>query len=377
MQGADPLKVVAMPGQHPPVAIEIPAMRRSVSAERSPPRDPAVVHESWVDAARLLAAFLIVSVHVLNLDRRFQELPVGSHAWIAVDFLTAATRWALPLFVMVSGYFLLDPGRELDWQTYYARRVRRILWPLLAWTLLYLAIVACDAALAGRPVPIAAMLTMVIKGTPYYHLWYLYMIPGLYLVAPFVKLATDRMSAGQLHAATALCFAVTVFSAAIDGLWSVPNATYIDDFPRYLGYFLAGHLLGRVWRPKAAPSVAVLLISILLAAGLAWTVALTLSPARALRVFGFGDPAVIAMSLAAFVLTRRLAVAVSYRVWLAQAGNASLGIYLVHPAILDVLRHWSYPNAVPVLASQVIAVFLASVLVVLGVQQVPALRRIV
>jgi len=353
-----------------------PPVARSRSS--APARPLAATHESWVDVARLLAAFLIVFGHVLNLDQRFQQLPLGSPAWIAIDAMTAGIRWSLPIFVMVSGYFLLDPRRELAWGSYFRRRMRRLAWPLLAWTALYLGIIACDKWLAGQPVEPKVMLGTVIKGAPYYHLWYLYMMPGLYLVAPFLKRATDHMRPGELVGAVALCFGVTAFSAAMDGLYAVANATYIDDFPRYLGYFLAGHLLGRVLpTPKFAPTAAVLMVSVVATAAMSWVAADALSPARALRTFGFGNPAIIAMSLAAFALMRRISVPEGSRAWLARAGDTTLGIYLVHPAILDALRHWNYPTALPAIAVQVLAVFLASLAVVLAMQRLPVLRRCV
>jgi surface polysaccharide O-acyltransferase-like enzyme len=319
-----------------------------------------------------------VFIHGLHLEQRFQDLPVGSASWLATDAALAATRWALPIFVMISGYFLLDPRKPMDLRGYYQRRVRRIAWPLLAWTALYLGISACDSWLAGRPIAPAAMTGTVIQGAPYYHLWFLYMLPGLYLVAPFLKAATDHMSPQQLIAAVATCFAFTILSATIDGLYAVSSGSYITQFPRYLGYFLAGHLLGRALpAPKLTTATAVMLVSALATAAVGWGVAELLSPARGMRVFGFGNPGVIALSLAAFVLVRRLPVAASWHTWLPRIADASLGIYLVHPALFDVLQRWNQQTAPSILAAQGIAVFLASLFVVLVIQRTPLLRRCV
>ena len=343
-----------------------------------PTPQATVAHESWVDLVRFVAAFLIVFGHVLNLDRRFQELPVGSPHWLLIDGITAAIRWALPIFVMVSGYLLLDPKRRLDWHSYYDRRVRRLAWPLAAWTALYLAIAACDNLAAGKPVDAGVLAGSVLRGIPYYHLWYLYMLPGLYLVAPFLKLATDQMTPRQLTAAVAICFLATILSAVMDALYSARHTTYITDFPRYLGYFLAGHLLGRVLSPRRVTlTLLVLLGSIAATAALAWIVTSFLSSAQGLRVFGFGNPAVIAMSLAAFSIARHIPVSPDLGRWLMRGGEATLGIYLIHPAILDALRHWSYPNTLPAFATQIAGVFLASLIAVLAMQRTPALRRIV
>ena len=341
----------------------------------SPAQAAAGAHESWVDVVRLLAVFLIVFVHGLNTNRWFEELPLGSPAWVLVDVLLAGTRWASPVFVMISGYFLLDPHKSSDLSGYYRRRVRRIAWPLFAWTALYLGISACDGLLSGRPITPASMVGNVIRGTPYYHLWYLYMLPGLYLVAPFVKVATDHMGPRQLIAAAAICFAFTVVAAMIDVTYSLSSGSYITQFPRYLGYFIAGHLLGRVLpTPRLAIAAACMAIATLAVAALAWIAADLLSPARALRVFGFANPGIIVLSLAAFVLVRRLPVAAPCSKWLGPAAETSMGIYLVHPAIFDALQHWNEATAPSVLAMQAVAVFAVSLLLVLAMQRTPLLR---
>jgi surface polysaccharide O-acyltransferase-like enzyme len=335
-------------------------------------------HEDWVDVVRVGAIFLIVFGHTLNLDRRFVELPIGSPAWIAVDAITAGIRWALPVFLMVSGYFLLNPHKNIEWSTYYRRRLQRLAWPLVLWTLVYLGIGIHDDLAAGRSVDAGKIARLVISGAPYYHLWYLYMLPGLYVVSPFLKLATDRMSSGQLTAAVALCFALTVLSATLDALYAVPHVTYINDFPRYLGYFLAGHLIGRVMpSQQLLPTAAVMAVSFLATAITAYVAAELLSPTRALRLFGFGNPAVITLSLAAYALLRRVPVAASWRRWLTGAGETSFGVYLVHPAVLNTLRYWSYPSALTQLAAEVALVFLASLVIILILQRIPVLRRCV
>jgi surface polysaccharide O-acyltransferase-like enzyme len=351
-------------------------MRLTMSRSRSTAQ-PAE-HEDWIDVMRVLAIVLIVIVHVVNPDKLFMTLAVGSVGWLEMDAITAGTRWALPIFVMISGYLLLDPQKHYDWNTYYQRRLQRIAWPLLAWTALYLGLRMWNDHLAGRPVDEAGMLGSLIKGAPHYHLWYLYMLPGLYVVCPFLKLATDQMCRGQLIGAVALCFLVTVISSSVDALYSVPNVTYIDDFPRYLGYFLAGHLLGRILpMPRLLPTVVVLVTACLVLAAMAYAVANVASPSRALRLFGYGNPAIIVLSLAAFAILRHVSVATSWRLWLTAAGGLSFGVYLVHPAVLDLAQDWILPNTLPAFISVVILGLLLSGLIILAMQHLPILRRCV
>ena len=336
----------------------------------------AVLHEAWVDVVRVAAMSLVVVVHVLNLGNRLDYLPVNSMGWLTVDAANVGTRWALPIFTMITGYLLLDPRKLLDWHTFYHRRIQKVAWPLLAWTIIYLGITAYDDYATGKPFGITTVVAMLIKGEPYSHLWYLYMLAGLYVVCPVIKLATDRMTSGQLIGVVTLCFAVDAFSSSLDALHSVPNVTYIDDFPHYLGYFLAGHLLGRVLPlPKAAPTVAVLVAAFLALTAIIDVVAHLVSPYAARQLLGFWNPIIVVLSLAVFVLLRQLPIAVAWHPWLARAGGISFGVYLVHPAFLDALLYWTYPRTFPAFAAALMFVFLSSVIVVVVLQRIPVLRR--
>jgi surface polysaccharide O-acyltransferase-like enzyme len=186
------------------------------------------------------------------------------------------------------------------------------------------------------------------------------------------------MTPGQLTGAVLLSFALTIFSSSVDGLNSAANVTYIDDFPRYLGYLLAGHLLGRVVPlPSFVTTVAALVAAFLILAGAAYIAAQVASPPRAMRLFGFGNPAVIVLSLAAFAMLRRVSVAAAWRVWLVRAGAMSFGIYLVHPAILDGVQNWMSPNSLPAFVGVVMLGLLSSALVILIMQRLPVVRRCV
>jgi surface polysaccharide O-acyltransferase-like enzyme len=336
----------------------------------------SLLHEAWVDVVRVAAISLVVVIHVLNLNNRLVYLPVDSMGWLAVDAANAGTRWALPIFTMVTGYLLLDPRKPLDWHGYYHRRIQKIAWPLLAWTIIYVGLTGYDDYATGRPFGIATVIAMLIKGEPYSHLWYLYMLVGLYVVCPFIRLATDRMTRGQLIGAVALCFIVDAFSSSLDALHSVPNVTYIDDFPHYIGYFLAGHLFGRVLTlPRVAPTIAVLVASFLALTAIIDVVAHLVSPLAAHQLLGFWNPLIVVLSLAVFVLLRRLPIPTSWHQWLAWGGGMSFGVYLVHPAFLDALLYWTYPRSFPAFAAAVLFVFLSSVMVVFVMQRLPMLRR--
>ena len=139
-----------------------------------------------LDAARWLAAVAVVMLHgaatVVSDPAAY-----GSGAWLAANLYDSAARWCVPVFVMISGALLLDPERPQDARRFYSRRVARICAPLLFWTLFYLLWrTALDWIDDGR-LDLSFWPRKLAHGEPYYHLWYLYMIVGLYLFAPLVR----------------------------------------------------------------------------------------------------------------------------------------------------------------------------------------------
>ena len=153
-----------------------------------------------LDAARWLAAVAVVMLHgaatVVSDPAAY-----GSGAWLAANLYDSAARWCVPVFVMISGALLLDPERPQDARRFYSRRVARICAPLLFWTLFYLLWrTALDWIDDGR-LDLSFWPRKLAHGEPYYHLWYLYMIVGLYLFAPLVRALAARSS----RQARALC----------------------------------------------------------------------------------------------------------------------------------------------------------------------------
>lgn len=139
------------------------------------------------DVLRLVSAFAVVWLHVSA--RVVTSKPsISSLDWWAGNLADAMSRWCVPVFVMVSGALLLTRAAETSLFEFYKQRARRILPPLVFWTLFYLS----WSCYRFEDFRITAMIKAVIIGQPYYHMWYLYMIIGLYAVAPFLHRFVDN-----------------------------------------------------------------------------------------------------------------------------------------------------------------------------------------
>lgn len=88
----------------------------------------------YLDVARVLAIFGVAAIHNWSL---LHAIAPGTRAWWAVDVLFTFGRWAVPVFVMISGGLLLRPGRKEGALEFYKRRLWRIGIPSVVWIAAY------------------------------------------------------------------------------------------------------------------------------------------------------------------------------------------------------------------------------------------------
>lgn len=339
--GADPEK---RPRTTAPTA---PA--RAEPARAAPPRagtgpGGAVAPTAWMDLARVGAMLAVVVVHVVAPVVTTAHTDLGSPAWWAANTVDAAARWCVPLFVMISGALLLRP-RAQGRRDFYRRRFARIGVPLLAWTALYL---LWQAHRTGQG-PSTAV-NEILGGQPVLHLYFLFVLAGLYAITPFLRIVIANAPRSTLWGLAGLALLLGLADEAIRlGGVGEPNA--VTRFVPFIGYYVLGYLLRdlRLSRRDLWITAAVFAgacAATALGAGAAATAAGEWGGA-ARYVYAFMSPTVLPMSAAAFLLFQELGTRLVRR-WertgsaaprlLAAAADLSFGVYLVHVLVLYTLR---------------------------------------
>lgn len=197
---------------------------------------------AWIDAARAAGATSIVFLHVLVSTAISFDLDMA-HRLAYAALTIPLTRWAVPAFFMVSGYLLLDPGREVGWEKAlsHARRMALALMTFgLAFALIEEVVNARNEGTVLGPRLLLLAVKDVLTGRSWDHLWYVYAQLGIYLLLPPLKRLYARV--GEKGFA--------LFSAALFiGALVVPTLLRVE-VPRLLvglACFCMGGLLERVW----------------------------------------------------------------------------------------------------------------------------------
>ena len=145
----------------------------------------------WLDWLRLVACFLVMLTHSTEpfyLGGEGSLILTHSDAvWVAV--LDVFSRAAVVLFVIASSYLQLPLHYSAG--EFFRRRAVRILVPFLIWTIVY-------ALVWGEPVQNFKDLVWNFNYAAG-HLWFVYMLIGLYLVIPLLSPWAEKVDKKELQ----------------------------------------------------------------------------------------------------------------------------------------------------------------------------------
>ena len=137
--------------------------------------------KTYLDFLRLIATYAVVISHICASPWYTQD--VHSQAWHVLNVYESITRWGVPIFLMISGTLFLNSDKSFN--VIYKKYIMRIVTAFLFWSFIYAAL----AFLRGRSSK--EFVTSFISG--HYHMWYLFMIVGLYMIVPFLrKIVADK-----------------------------------------------------------------------------------------------------------------------------------------------------------------------------------------
>jgi surface polysaccharide O-acyltransferase-like enzyme len=137
-----------------------------------------------LDVARTLAVLDVVMIHATADFLGYYD--VGTPEFFWGSLFSGLARVGVPLFVMISGALLLDEDRAVTMRGLVGKNVKSLALLLVFWSAVYdLRMQIVAPLLRGEAVSKRAVVEKLLLGQS--HLWYLYMIIGMYLVTPFLR----------------------------------------------------------------------------------------------------------------------------------------------------------------------------------------------
>ncbi len=354
-----------------------------------PPAQTRLPFRWDLDLLRIVAILGVVAIHIIPLIQTDEGLR-GSGSWnFSVAVQTVAIR-CVPLFIMISGVLVLAPRMHVEgpWD-FYRRRAARLLPAVIFWHLVYL--FAIRVWLQGGELTAKGVAIDLIDARVYTALYFLWLILGLYLVAPV--LASFLSQGGRARAIGTAVVAVGWASA----VWSTAFVTGLLGDPRpfsvgmltwwvfYVGTFVAGWAW-REPRPTSRRWMWALPLALALMGMQVWQ---NLNLGEYRWLFALLPPGYISVSTTLstvlfFVSVIDLCAKVKISERTARAirvlGQATFGVFLFHMVVVAMIQEWMpefYADSRPTAKLQMyVFVILVSFAVSVLASRIPFLRRL-
>ncbi len=199
---------------------------------------PTKNRKNSLDLLRIIAAFSVVIIHVnAYYFRDRSNEPVLDYLYITESFLNIVTRFSVPVFVMLSGAFLLQETKNKEFKYFYKKSIWKIGIPTLIVSVGLLLISEFWQMLTTRQYmePIKGFLAGGI-----FNIWFMYMLGGLYLLTPFIIRIRETVSS-KTYKVTTIFMLVWACTSQATSSFTLPYDMGVVF--AFLSYFMAGDLI--------------------------------------------------------------------------------------------------------------------------------------
>lgn len=292
----------------------------------------------YFDCLRLAATLAVIILHVSG--QNWSAVGVSTFEWQVFNVFDSIVRWSVPIFVMISGALFL--GGQQSISRIYRKNIVRIATAFVFWSAAYALLAFFNGA-----APKGVVFQFI---TGHYHMWFLYMIVGLYMLVPLLRPIVQSASLTKYY--MALAFVFTMFLPQAISLLSLRSPNLSATLNQALGnlkltfgmsgYFIAGYYLSKNTLPKKWTR----LIYVLGLAGFFATICLSAIVSHHLQAasdmfYGYLTVNVLLESLAVFVFAKEhlqlSKASVRCKAMIQRFAQYSFGAYLVHAMILELL----------------------------------------
>lgn len=328
---------------------------------------PSVERNVAFDMLRTLACLMVVLLHTSS--QMWYVTAPSDPNWVAMHIWNTATRSAVPIFFMISGALFLNappPGKKL-----WTRNIPRLLSVYVIWSLFYGVDNMNIPGFLANPL---GVIDHAVEGR--YHLWFLPSMIGVYLLLPALYAIVHYDGGRALRPYLwvfgifgILCGTIAAFEGMLPWAVSQGFAKITPELCKCCGYFILGYVLSRIdpARLRRWPLIAIFCaaVGVTSLAGILFSQhAGTPTP----LLHGNFTAPTCTEAVCLFLLFRTVKQPKSTRTAriFGRLSACTLGIYLLHPFALDMLRKFGFyvgicPAwvSVPIVAAAVTLICLA------------------
>lgn len=334
----------------------------------------------WLDNARIASIIAVIFIHSSMFVIIGSE--VGTDYWWIGNFYDSFSRWSVPVFIMLSGALLLNPKDNENFTVFYQKRFSKILIPIIFWSIFFLVWTNLKELLKGNQSTFSELLSPLLNGRPYYHMWFMYMILMLYLFTPFFRQIIKQSSRQQIWFFVIVSCLLSIKYVGEVKFFTDDSHSNLNSFLLYIPYFFLGYLI-RIDERQFSKNIlyAIFIISSLLTAYGFYYLSMIKGVDAGLYFYEYTSITVIPMSVSIIYLMKYWSKPIGNPTLTRKLSLLTLGVYLIHPIVIDIIRYFSLGpmNYNPIVSIPIFAliVFLSSIITSWVISHIPYIKRII
>ena len=299
--------------------------------------------ENNCDLLRIISMILVISMHsAIYYKSQYLEVYKGNTEFLLItNFFDSISRFAVPCFMMISGSFLLADKKNIDYTFFYSKMMKNVVSHTLIFGAIYFFYVLMRGVLFYQFV--SNDINQIIKpfknvwvGAPFYHLWYMTVLIGIYLLIPWLIRFKEVIGEKAFIYVTIILLVVSVFSdiTSVHTLSWDPGKIIL-----YIPYFNLGYIIKRRFEKKEVKSF--FLFSILYIGSVMLLTNLSSEMVKNnlqvekmdINIFSNLNPIVVIGSISLFSIFANINISFRF----GRLAEKCFYIYLIHAGVLDIL----------------------------------------
>lgn len=198
---------------------------------------------AFYDLLRAISIFAVITMHVIgNTINTFGLTGTPADVYNAICELM---YFAVPMFIMISGSLFLNPKRELDTKTLYKKYILKMVIALFLFGMFYSMLEIYFNTRTIDASMIVESVKNVFTGNLWAHMWYLYLIIGLYMITPLLRVFTAHSKREDYRYMLLVLFIFTIFLVDICNYFNLYLAFNILIISPYIFFYMLGDYLSR------------------------------------------------------------------------------------------------------------------------------------
>jgi surface polysaccharide O-acyltransferase-like enzyme len=258
---------------------------------------------------------------------------------------------------MISGVLFLNPQKELTLEKLFKKYLLRIILATFIFGTFYAFLeIFFDANYQFTLKQIGIAVFNAFQGKSWDHMWYLYMIAGLYLIIPIIKIFTAYADKRTVEYILVILFIFTSLIPFSETLFSIKIGIYLPINSVYLLYLVLGYYIQYY---KINVNTKLLLTIIIV-----YIVYMGIRPmGNGLDIpLGYNSPVIVIITFTFFCFIRQLQ---KHSKIFYILSPLTFGIYLLHPLFINFLYKFiklipeNYPSILVIVLTTIITIVLS------------------